>query len=231
MRLLSKILLLGVALSGFVFADAINPSDLSKGGAVARDQQLSEIRDIMRGGRGGYLDIGFHYLPFRTQTPLQSEYGKHDGYAFRHHAAVFGSGEVAPDKHLGMLLWLERSGWDGEDFFFVPQYNDFSIQRSIATWGFSFTDSKTDWTLALGMQHQNVEHVGKVYPHENDSLLYSWAHLRFGKASAQANFYKTDWRLFRFSLDLESRAVYGGRSSGPLTYLPNVSLAMYNADD
>ena len=115
MRLLSKILLLGVALSGFVFADAINPSDLSKGGAVARDQQLSEIRDIMRGGRGGYLDIGFHYLPFRTQTPLQSEYGKHDGYAFRHHAAVFGSGEVAPDKHLGMLLWL---GWRG--FFLRP---------------------------------------------------------------------------------------------------------------
>ncbi len=231
MRLWFKILLLGVAFSGFAFADAIKPSELSKGGSVARDQQLSEIRDIMRGGRGGYLDIGFHYLPFRTQTPLQTEYGTHDGYAFRHHAAVFGSGEVAPDKHLGMLLWLERSGWDGEDFFFVPQYNDFSIQRTIATWGFSFTDSKADWTLALGMQHQNVENVGKVYPHENDSLLYSWAHLRFSKASAQANFYRTDWRLFRFSLDLESRAVYGGRSSGPLTYLPNVSLAMYNADD
>ena len=109
MRLWFKILLLGVAFSGFAFCDAIKPSELSKGGSVARDQQLSEIRDIMRGGRGGYLDIGFHYLPFRTQTPLQTEYGTHDGYAFRHHAAVFGSGEVAPDKHLGMLLWLERS--------------------------------------------------------------------------------------------------------------------------
>jgi hypothetical protein len=62
-------------------------------------------------------------------------------------------------------------------------------------------------------------------------LAYSWAHLRFSKASAQANFYKADWRLFRFSLDLESRSIYGGKKSGPLTYLPNVSLAMYNADD
>ena len=36
MRLLSKILLLGVALSGFVSADAINPSDLSKGVRTAK---------------------------------------------------------------------------------------------------------------------------------------------------------------------------------------------------
>ncbi len=230
MRFLSKILLIGLSLSGIVLADAIKPSGLSMGGAVARDLQLSEIRDIMRGGRGGYWDLGLLYLPFRTQTPLLSEYGEHEGFAFRHHLAAFGSGEVAPDKHLGMLLWYERSGWDGEDFFLFPQYNDFSIQRSVVTWGFTFTDSRVGWTLAAGMQHQNVEHVGRVYPHEDDSLAYSWAHLRFGRASAQANFYRTDWRLFRFSLDLESRAVYGGAPSGPSTYLPNVSLAMYNDD-
>ena len=81
------------------------------------------------------------------------------------------------------------------------------------------------------MQHQNLEHRGKIYPHEDDSLAYNWAHLRWSKFSAQANFYRTDWRLFRFSLDLESRVVYGGKKSGLLTYLPNVSLAMYNADD
>lgn len=230
MHFVSRFLLILFALAGFALADGIMAEDLSVGGGVSRDRQLTEIRDIMRGGRGGYIDLGFYYLPMRTQTPLLSEYGKHLGYAFKHHLAGFGSSEVAPKKYLGMLLWFERSGWDGEDFFFFPQYNEFSLVRSVTTWGVSFTDSRTDWTLALGMQHQNVEHVGRGYAHEDDSLLYSWAHLRFGKVSAQANFYRTDWRLFRFSLDLESRSVYGGQESGPLTYLPNISLAMYNAD-
>ena len=156
---------------------------------------------------------------------------EHEGFAFNQHFAGFGAGEVAKNRHMGALLWFDRSGWDGEDFLFVPHYGDFGIQRSIVTWGLTLTDAKMDWTLAAGMQHQNLEHRGNIYPYEKDSLAYSWAHLRFSKFSAQANFFRTDWRLFRFSLDLESRSIYGGKKSGPLTYLPNLSLAMYNADD
>ena len=230
MQFVLKSFLILLVLVGFAFADGIEPSALAKDGAVTRDRHLTEIRDIMRGGRGGFVDLGFYYLPMRTQTPLQSPYGEHQGYAYNHHFAGYGAGDVARGKQLGALLWFDRSGWDNEDFFLFPKYSDFSIQRSVVTWGFSFTDSNLDWTLAAGMQHQNMEHVGHVYPHEDDSLLYSWAHLRVSKLSAQANFFRTDWRLFRFSLDLESRAVYGGRKSGILTYLPNVSLTMYNTD-
>ena len=230
MRFVLKFVLISLVLAGVAFADAVSPAFLAKDGAVTRDRHLSEISDIMRGGRGGYIDFGFYYLPSRSQTPLLSEYGEHKGYAFNHHFAGFGSGEVAPNKHMGALLWFDRSGWDGEDFFFFPQYNDFSIQRSVVTWGLTFSDAKMNWTLAAGMQHQNLEHAGNIYPHEEDSLAYSWAHLRFSKLSAQGNFYRTDWRFFRFSLDLESRSIYGGRKSGPLTYLPNLSLAMYNGD-
>lgn len=231
MQFVNRVLFVLLAFAGLALADGITPAFLAKDGAVTRDRHLSEISDIMRGGRGGYIDFGFYYLPSRAQTPLLSEYGKHKGFAFNHHFAGFGAGEVAPNKHMGALLWFDRSGWDGEDFFLFPQYNDFSLQRSVVTWGLTFTDAKMDWTIAAGMQHQNLEHRGKIYPYEDDSLAYSWAHLRFSKASAQANFYKADWRLFRFSLDLESRSIYGGKKSGPLTYLPNVSLAMYNADD
>ncbi|WP_298767603.1 hypothetical protein [uncultured Fibrobacter sp.] len=231
MQFVTRFLLTLLVVACFAFADGITPAALSANGAVTRDRHLSEIGEIMRGGRGGYIDLGFYYLPSPHQTPLLSDYGEHDGFAFNHHFAGFGAGEVAKGRHLGALLWYDRSGWDGEDFFFFPQYNDFSLQRSVITWGFSMTDARMDWTLAAGMQHQNVEHVGKFNPHEDDSLLYSWAHLRFSKFSAQANFFRTDWRLFRFSLDLESRAIYGGRKSGPLTYLPNVSLSMYNTDD
>lgn len=231
MQFVLKSVLISLALVGFALADGIKPEALAKDGAVTRDRHLTEIRDIMRGGRGGYIDFGFYYTPTSSQLPLDSKYGEHDGFAFNHHFAGFGAGEVGKNRHMGALLWYDRSGWDGEDFLFFPQYNEFSLQRSVVTWGLTFTEANLDWTIAAGMQHQNLEHRGKIYPHEDDSLAYSWAHLRWSKFSAQANFYRTDWRLFRFSLDLESRAVYGGKKSGLLTYLPNVSLAMYNADD
>ena len=229
MQFVLKSALIALTLVGVAFADGIKPEALAKDGAITRDRHLTEIRDVMRGGRGGHIDFGFYYTPSREQLPLESEYGEHDGFAFNQHFAGFGAGEVAKNRHMGALLWFDRSGWDGEDFLLLPHYGDFGIQRSIVTWGLTFTDAKMDWTFAAGMQHQNLEHRGKIYPYEKDSLAYSWAHLRFSKFSAQANFFRTDWRLFRFSL--ESRSIDGGKKSGPLTYLPNVSLAMYNEDD
>ena len=175
-----------------------------------------------------YSPTGFNYLPLPSQTPLESPYGEHDGFAFRHHFAGFGSGEVAKHTQLGALLWFERSGWDGEDFFLFPQYNDFSHVSSMTTWGLTFTQTKYDVSLAGGMQHYNVERIGDVYPEENDSLLYSWAHLRWGHLSLQGNFHRSDVRFLRLSLDLESRFVYGGSARGILTYLPNVDVTVYN---
>ena len=81
-------------LVGSAFADAVSVDALASGGASMRDNQLKEIRDVLRGGRGGYLDLGFNYMPLVTQTPLKREYGEHDGFAFRHHMAGFAAGEV-----------------------------------------------------------------------------------------------------------------------------------------
>ena len=227
-KILGRALCLLSLAASFSIADAIPAGALSAGASQTRDQQLREIRDVMRGGRGGFLDVGFNYLPLPSQTPLESPYGEHDGFAFRHHFAGFGSGEVAKHTQLGALLWFERSGWDGEDFFLFPQYNDFSHVSSMTTWGLTFTQTKYDVSLAGGMQHYNVERIGDVYPEENDSLLYSWAHLRWGHLSLQGNFHRSDVRFLRLSLDLESRFVYGGSARGILTYLPNVDVTVYN---
>lgn len=227
-KILGRALCLLSLAASFSIADAIPAGALSAGASQTRDQQLREIRDVMRGGRGGFLDVGFNYLPLPSQTPLESPYGEHDGFAFRHHFAGFGSGEVAKHTQLGTLLWFERSGWDGEDFFLFPQYNDFSHVSSMTTWGLTFTQTKYDVSLAGGMQHYNVERIGDVYPEENDSLLYSWAHLRWGHLSLQGNFHRSDVRFLRLSLDLESRFVYGGSARGILTYLPNVDVTVYN---
>ena len=118
MQFVTRFLLTLLAVACFAFADGITPAALSANGAVTRDRHLSEIGEIMRGGRGGYIDLGFYYLPSPHQTPLLSDYGEHDGFAFNHHFAGFGAGEVAKGRHLGALLWYDRSGWDGEDFFF-----------------------------------------------------------------------------------------------------------------
>jgi hypothetical protein len=128
---------------------------------------------------------------------------------------------------LTALLWFERSGWDGEDFLFVPHYNDFGLIRSVTTWGFAYTSPSSLFSAAAGMQHQNVEYVGDVYPAENDSLLYAWANVRVGWFSAQASFHRTHLNMLRLSVDLEDRAVLGGASSGIKTYLPNFDLTMY----
>ena len=212
----------------FAVADAVPYTALSAGSVQARDQQLREIRDVMRGGQGGFLDIGFNYLPLSSQLPLETPYGEHDGFAFKQHVAGFGSGEIVKNYQLGALLWFERSGWDGEDFLFFPQYNDFSHVSSLTTWGVSLTQTQIGLTVAGGMQHYNVERVGNIYADESDSLLYSWAHLRWGRMSLQGDFYRSRVRFLRLSMDLESRAVYGGGSSGFTTYLPNVDLTVYN---
>lgn len=225
-----SVLLFTLALATWSFADRITLEALSNGGADTRDRHLNEIGEVMRGGTGGYLGVGVYYTPLDDQLPLESRYGTHDGFAFRQRFAAFGAAEYKKNIVLGALLWFDRSGWDGEDFVFKPQYNDFSLIRSVTTWGAVLTQKKYDVTVAAGMQHQNVEYVGRGYESEKDSLAYIWAHARWNRVSVQGSFNKLDWRSFRLALDLESRPVFGG-AKGWQTYLPNVSLGLYNGAD
>ena len=201
-------------------ANPVDVETLASGGYWTRDNQLRDVGDLLLYGKASYFDIGLNYTPLPTQLPLKSQYGEHEGFAFRHHAAFMSSYVRKDSSALSVMLQFERSGWDGEDFLFVPRYNDFGIVRSVTTWGLGYT-------TAAGMQHQNSEYVGDCFPAEEDSLLYSWANLRYRWISLQANLYKTDLNLLRLSLDFEDRAVFGGASSGFRTYLPNIDVTMY----
>lgn len=223
-----KIALLSIPLAvASAVADAVDVETVASGGFWMRDNQLHDIGDLLLLGKGSYFDIGFNYMPLSTQIPLRSAFGEHEGYASRHHIAFLASHPFKENQYLNLLLWFERSGWDTEDYFFFPRYSDFGLVRSVTTWGVGYTNAKLGYSVAAGMQHQNVEYVGKVFPAENDSLLYSWANLRYGRISAQVQFHRTDLRLLRFSFDLEDRAVFGGASSGIWTYLPNIDATMY----
>ena len=222
---------LACALSmGFAFADAIDVATISMGGFWTRDDQLRDIGDMLLFGQGSFFDIGLTYTPVSTQLPLKSKYGEHEGFAFRHHIAGMSSYPLNENSFMSAMLWFERSGWDGEDFLLFPQYTDFGLVRSVTTWGLAYTNAKMDYSVAAGMQHQNVEFVGDVYPRENDSLLYTWANLRFGRISAQAQFHRTHFRQLRLALNLEDRAVFGGASSGLWTYMPNIDATFYKRE-
>ena len=235
-RKLNKIFFLLTMAVGIAFADPIPTEALTQGGLVMRDRQLRDIGLVLRGGRGGFIDIGYTYTPSSEQLPLKSKYGVHDGFAFRHHYGIFGSWVLDSISHLGFLTWFDRTGWDSQDFFFFPHYSSFAHISSALTWGFSYTNTKYDVTAALGMQHQNLELASrKVYPHETDSLLSYWAHARYKMVSLQASFYRSSFQTIRLSLDLESRSLYGGAESGYKTYLPNLNATIYrrkkNDDD
>ena len=233
---LNKIFLLLALVSVVAFADPIPTEALTQGGLVMRDRQLRDIGLVMRGGRGGFVDIGYTYTPSSEQLQLRSQYGVHNGYAFRHHYGIFGSWVLDSISHFGFLTWFDRAGWDSQDFFFFPHYGKFAHISSAFTWGFSYTNTKLDYTAAIGMQHQNLELAGsRVYPNESDSLLFYWAHARFKNVSFQGSFYRGTFQTLRISLDLESRELYGGTGSGFKTYLPNLNATIYrrktNGDD
>ena len=177
MRFVCKLRRMAIALSLAAtasLADAISVESLAGAGTWVRDDHLREMSDILLYGQGSFIDVGMYYTPLPSQIPLKSEFGEHQGFAFRHHFAGFSSTEISKGYFLGLLLWFDRYGWDGEDFFFFPRYSDFGHVSSVTTWGLSFTDAKHDWTVAAGMQHQNLEFAGDFFPAENDSLLYTW---------------------------------------------------------
>ena len=214
-----KIALLSIPLAvAPVLADAVDVETVASGGFWMRDNQLHDIGDLLLFGTGSFFDIGFNYTPLPTQIPLRSAFGEHEGFATRHHVGFLSSYPVKENRYLNALVWFERSGWDSEDYFFFPQYSDFGLVRSVTTWGLGYTDVKRGYSVAAGMQHQNVEFVGDVFPAANDSLLYSWANLRYGRISAQVQFHRTDFRLLRLSFDLEDRAVFGALCRGHVRF-------------
>ena len=211
-------------------ADAVDVEAVASGGYWTRDEQLRDIGDLLLYGKMSFVDIGMNYAPLPTQIPLKSKFGEHEGFAIRHHLSLMASHQVSQNNYLSALLFFERSGWDGEDFLFFPKYTDFGLVRSVTTWGLGYTNTTVDYSIAAGMQHQNVEFVGDVFPAENDSLLYTWANLRFGRISAQTQCHRTHFRMLRLSLDLEDREVFGGASSGLWTYMPNIDATIYKRE-
>jgi hypothetical protein len=214
-----------------VLANEISVSSLDHAAEISRDRQLREFQQAFQPGTNGYFALGVHYLPFPTQSALSSEYGTHEGFAFRHTMAAYFANPIANSGvDIGLLWWVERQGWDQEDFFILPDYGEFALVRSIQTAGMSFAFPKHRLGLAGGIQYQNVEKAAPVYADESDSL-YWWGHGLWGPTAVQTSFQGNEWRHVRISLNLESKEIWGGVSHGITTYFPNFDVALFNGDD
>lgn len=215
----------------FLFADPISVDDIVKTAPITRDRQLQEFQQAFRPGVNSYFNLGISYTPLSSQLPLESPFGVHNGFAFRHHATVFFSVPTFKEKtiDLGAIWSAERHGWDTEDFLFFPAYERFSFIRSIQTGGLTISHRKLKLGGALGVQYLNVEKTDKVYPDQSDSL-YFWGHAYWRNFAIQTSFNKTKWRHVRLAIDIESKALLGGDSSGFKTYLPNFDVALFNGE-
>lgn len=213
------------------FSNNISVSSLDHAGEIARDRELREFQQAFQPGTAGYFAIGMHYLPFPTQTQLSSEYGTHDGFAFRHQMAAYFANPIGKSGYdLGILWWVERQGWDQEDFFVLPRYGEFSLVRSIHTTGATIALPKYHLGVAGGIQYQNVEKTAKIYADESDSLFW-WGHATWGPTAVQTSFHEGEWRHVRVSMNLESKEILGGASHGWSTYLPNFDVGLFNGDE
>ena len=212
------------------FAGHVTTAGVSAGGGATRDLQLREIGQVFHPQTSGYLGANYYYFPLPSQSKLTTEYGKHEGYILRQNFAGYFADSLGKSGwKLGILWWMERHGWDSEDFVLFPHYSKFSLIRSVQTTGFTLSRPHENFGFAGGIQYVKPEHVGKIYEPEVDTL-YEWAAAVWGPISAQTSFHHSDFKHVRVTLNLESKQVLGGKSSGPLTYLPNIDVALFDRD-
>lgn len=213
---------LGGAVS--VAAVQLTPADLASQPARTSVIQLQEFRQAFRPEYTGYVAAGWMYIPLPSQTQLRTEWGTHEGFAFRQRFAAWLSNPLDNSSlRMGLLWWIERQGWDHEDFIAWPAYGRFGRVQSIQTAGATLSDSSRHWGVAGGVQYYSAEYIGQSQEPAQDSLSW-WGHGVYGPVALQALYNGIDYRLWRLSLDLQGRALRGGPSSGWKTYLPDLDL-------
>ena len=214
-----------------LFSAPIHTENLERGSLVTRSKQLEEIAEVVRPSVLGYLSFGTYYFPHPRQTALKTDFGKLDAFAFKQRFTAYFAAPVSQDFSLGFLWWLERHGIDSEDFILFPKYGEYALIRNVQTLGLSFHSKKLKSGIAGGIHYSNPEYVSeRIYKPESDSLLY-FAHFYTGPLLLQGTFGESGFSVARMELNLESKELYGGASSGITTYLPNIELLLFKGDD
>jgi hypothetical protein len=185
--------------------------------------QLQDFQGAARPEYNAYITAGIIYLPLPSQSALSTEWGIHDGFAFKQNMGIWLTNNFDGKSSKGLtygLGWLgERQGWDNEDFLFVPHRGDFSQINQIHTFGFTIADSSNHWLLGSGFQYLNAENNTFRW-----WLLGTWSRL-----SVLPNFYKNELQFINAQLYLQARELRGDKSSWQ-NYLPDLECSYFSKD-
>jgi hypothetical protein len=186
--------------------------------------QLSVFQNAARPEYNAYLTAGIIYLPFPSQSALSTDWGIHDGFAYRQRLGMWLTDNFDGKKKSGLNYgfgWLgERQGWSNEDFLLYPyRENDFSQINQVHTWGFTIASEPKHLLFGGGLQYLNAR----------DETFRWWLLGTYSRFSLLPVFHKSDLQLLNAKIDLQARQLRGHEDSWQ-NYLPDLELSLYSKD-
>jgi hypothetical protein len=222
MKLQRFTFLVWFALASALHAWTVSPHALAAQSSQTRESQLQEFGEVFKPEFDTYLGLGWMYLPKPDQSRLFTPYGEHNGFAFRHRLSIFFQHPMdSSSLRLGWAWWVERQGWEAEDFLLVPSYSNLGVARSIHTTAVTLADSAHALGAALGVQWLNPESGNNQVQQPEEDSLWWFGHATWRQFATQAEFHGAELSMVRANANLGARALRGGDSVGLSTYLPD----------
>ncbi len=185
--------------------------------------QLQDFQEAAKPEYNAYISTGIIYLPLPSQSALSTEWGIHDGFAFKQNLGIWLTnnfdGKGSKGLSYGFGWFGERHGWDNEDFLFVPHKGNFSQINKIHTFGFTIADSSKAMLFGGGLQYLNAE---------DDSFRW-WLLGTWGRFSVLPNFHKNELQFINAQLYLQARELRGNKDSWQ-NYLPDLECSYFSKD-
>jgi hypothetical protein len=185
--------------------------------------QISVFQNAARPEYNAYLNAGIIYLPSPSQSALLTEWGTHDGFAFRQRLGMWLTDNFNGKEKQGLTYgfgWFgERQGWSNEDFLLYPYRGDFSQINQVHSWGITIANPSKHFLFGSGLQYLNAM----------DETFRWWLIGTYSRFSVVPVFYKSDLQLLNAKIDLQTRELRGHENSWQ-NYLPDLELSLFSKD-
>jgi len=217
------ILLIILILVQTVFAWNPTPSSIEEQVPQTAFMQLQDFQSAAKPEYNAFISAGIIYLPLPSQSSLSTEWGIHNGFAFKQNMGIWLTNNFDGKNSKGLtygLGWFgERQGWDNEDFLFVPNRGNFSQINQIHTFGLTLADSSKHLLFGSGLQYLNAE----------DNTFRWWLLGTWGRFSILPNFHKNELQFINVQLNLQARELRGNKNSWQ-NYLPDLQCSYFSKD-
>ncbi|MDR0517008.1 MAG: hypothetical protein LBH25_08195 [Fibromonadaceae bacterium] len=186
-------------------------------------EQISVFQNAARPEYSVYLNGGLIYLPLPSQSALRTEWGIHEGFAFRQRIGMWLTYKFNSKEKNGFtygLGWFgERHGWDNEDFLLIPHEGEFYQINQVHTFGLTIASEPNHFLFGGGLQYLNAK----------DKILRWWLLGTYDRFSLLPVFHKNDLQLLNLKIDLQARQLRGHADSWQ-NYLPDLELSLFSKD-